>query len=91
MIERDFIFSLHHTAGAVLIFSIQALTKKITAKEPSSINKMVEQKTQPKKYKNQQPGFLMPFVNGINGLMNNIWNAIKSLVPMKPQSRAGPI
>ncbi|MBI5126937.1 hypothetical protein HZA76_00585 [Candidatus Roizmanbacteria bacterium] len=38
----------------------------------------------------EQQGFLTPFVSGFNNLLAGIWNALKSLVPMKPQTGAGP-
>jgi len=30
----------------------------------------------------------MPFINGFNNAIDGIWNALKSLVPMKPQTGA---
>ena len=44
------------------------------------------EKTKPDK---QQQGFLAPFINGFNNSIEAIWNAIKSLIPMKPQTGTG--
>jgi hypothetical protein len=62
---------------------IQALMQDIQNEKPPPIDKKPELKTEPKKNIDQQRGFLTPFVNGINGLLDGIWNALKSLIPMK--------
>ena len=62
---------------------MKALMQDIQNEKPLPINKNPEPKIQPKKDISQRQGFLMPFVNGINGLMDGIWSALKSLIPMK--------
>lgn len=68
---------------------MKALIQDIQNEKPPSINKNPEPKIQPKRDVSQQQGFLTPLVNGINGLMDGIWSALKSLIPMKPQTGAG--
>jgi len=43
----------------------------------------------PKNNQLAQRGFLMPFVNGFNNFLEGITNALKSLIPMKPQTGGG--
>lgn len=50
------------------------------------IENQPEKKIEAKKNITDRQGFLMPFVNGFNGLIEGIWNALKSLIPMKPQT-----
>lgn len=61
------------------------------------VQELVEKNIEPKKPittdtpKNNpviQQGFLMPLVDGFNNAIDGIWNALKSLVPMKPQTGA---
>lgn len=35
-----------------------------------------------------QQGFFMPFINRFNNTIEGIWNALKSLIPIKPQTGA---
>lgn len=58
------------------------LEKKIEPKKPVVTN--ISTKNNPA----LQQGFLMPFVNGFNNIIEGVWNALKSLVPMKPQTGA---
>lgn len=61
----------------------RTLMQAINSEKAPAVDKKPEPKISPKKNINQQQGFLMPFVNGINGLMDGIWSALKSLIPMK--------
>jgi len=67
---------------------VKTLMQGIQDEKPP-VSKNSEPKIQQKRNVSQQQGFLMPFVNGINSLMDGIWNALKSLIPMKPQTGAG--
>lgn len=68
---------------------IQALMKDINSEESPPINNQPAKKVEVKKISNQQKGFLANFVNGFNNFFEGIWNGLKSLVPMKPQTGAG--
>lgn len=63
------------------------IEKKIMIDQPIEQPKI--KKNSPKKDISQQKGFLMPFVNGFNNIIDGIWNTLKSLVPMKPQTGGG--
>lgn len=45
----------------------------------------------PKNNQSVQKGFLMPFVNGFNNFLEGFTNALKSLIPMKPQTGGGTV
>lgn len=62
---------------------MQSLIRDITNEKPPPINNLPAKKIKETKLNKQQQGFLMPFVNGINSLMDGIWSALKSLIPMK--------
>ncbi len=74
---------------------IQALMQGMKEGRPESLSNQpvvkaqeAEVKVQEPKPPKQQQGFLAPFVNGFNGLLEGIFNALKSLLPMKPQTGA---
>lgn len=68
---------------------IEALMQNVQNEKPAAPSPPTETKSkpepkiQPKKDISQQQGALMPFVNGFNGLINGIWSAFRSLIPMK--------
>lgn len=59
----------------------ELIEKKIEPKKPDASNAI-------KNNPDMQQGFLMPLVNGLNNTIEGIWKALKSLVPMKPQTGA---
>jgi hypothetical protein len=82
-----------------LMDNLKAGDKEPELPNPSSsmerkakVNQPIEQpktiNVSPKKDISQQRGFLMSFVNGFNNIIEGVWNALKSLVPMKPQTGA---
>lgn len=65
---------------------VKALMQGIQNENPPTVvDKKLEPKMKdlPKKNISQQRGFLMPIVNGFNGVINGIWGALGSLIPMK--------
>lgn len=65
---------------------ITKLLENLPKEKPISASpaKAVKKPEQPTKVTiNQSKGFLMPFINGFNGLVGSIWEALKSLIPMK--------
>ena len=68
---------------------IQALVKNMESEKSPPINNQPVKKIEKTKPDKQQQGFLTPFVNGFNNSIEAIWNAIKSLIPMKPQTGTG--
>lgn len=82
---------------AFLMKSLQESLLDQNRNPKSAKPELIEKKIEPKKIDmsnviksnpDAQQGFLMPLVNRFNNVIEGIWNALKSLIPMKPQTGA---